>query len=203
MKNFSVSKTLQVLNYIQKKSGCTDMLSLLKFCFFADRKMLRTFGIPVLYDKYCALKYGPVCSQTKNILQQDFDYLYVNEADEELIKTKITILGAHDMKIADMGDSSLSKAEQQVLDFVLKTFGNFLPFELVEITHDYPEWKRWENMLSPSNQSIAMDYADFFNNPIETPAIDKYFASKDPFEESAENLEIAKSMYLQNYATQS
>ena len=202
MKNFSVSKTLQVLNYIQKNSGCTDMLSLLKYCFFADRKMLRTFGIPILYDKYFALRFGPVCSQTKNVLLQDFDYLYVNKEDEELIKTKITISGMHDMKISDLGDSSLSKSEKQVLDFVIKTFGAFSPFELVEITHDYPEWKRWEHTISASNQSVAMDYEDFFSNPLETPAIDKFFASKDPFEDSVENLEIAKTMYLQNYATQ-
>ena len=199
---FSVSKTLQVLSYIQQKSGRTDMLSLLKFCFFADRKMLRTFGIPILEDKYFALKFGPVCSQTKNILQQDFDYLYVNKADEELIKTKVIITGAHDMKIASLKDSSLSKAEKKVLDFVIDTFGTFAPFELVEITHDYPEWKRWENSLSATNQSELMDYADFFKNPVETPALDKYFDSKDPFEESSENLEIAKSMYLQNYAVQ-
>ena len=47
-----------------------------------------------------------------------------------------------------------------------------------------------------------MDYEDFFKNPVETPALDKYFDSKDPFEELSENLEIAKSMYLQNYAAQ-
>ena len=202
MKKFSVSKTLQVLSYIQQKSGCTDMLSLLKLCFFADRKMLRTFGIPILDDKYFALKYGPVCSQTKNILLQDFDFLYVTKADEELIKSNVTIEGAHDMKIASLKDSSLSKAEKQVLDFVTDTFGKFSSHELVDITHDYPEWKRWEKNLSASNQSEPMDYEDFFKNPVETPALDKYFDSKDPFEESSENLEIAKAMYLQNYAAQ-
>ena len=202
MKSFSVLKTLQVLSYIQQKSGRIDMLSLLKYCFFADRKMLRTFGIPILDDKYFALKFGPVCSQTKNILQQDFDYLYVDKTDEELIKANVTITGAHDMKIAALNTSSLSKAEKQALDFVIDTFGSFSPFELVEITHDYPEWKRWENRLSATNQSEMMDYADFFKNPVETPALDKYFSSKDPFEETSENLEIAKSMYFQNYAVQ-
>ena len=156
MKSFNVLKTLQVLSYIQQKSGRTDMLSLLKYCFFADRKMLRTFGIPILDDKYFALKFGPVCSQTKNILQQDFDYLYVNKSDEELIKANVTITGAHDMKIAALNASSLSKAEKQVLDFVIDTFGSFSPFELVEITHDYPEWKRWENRLSATNQPQQM-----------------------------------------------
>lgn len=199
MKSFSVKKTIQVLGYLQKKTNSTDKIKLLKLCFFADRKMIRTFGIPILFDEYYALKLGPVCSQTKDILQQDFDYLYVTKEDENLIKDFIEYNGAHDMKIKDLGESSLSKADKIALDFVIEKFAKFSPFDLVEITHDYPEWKKWEKKLSEKNKSHPMNYLDFFNNPSEKKAINKYFDSKDPYEDTVENLEIAKSMYMQNY----
>lgn len=197
MKSFSVKKTIQVLNYLQENAGATDFITLLKLVFFADRKMLRTWGIPITYDQYYAMKRGPVCSKTKDILNKKYDYLSISESDRELINIAIEKKEKNQIYIKNIGYSSLSPADKVALNFTINTFKKFSGKELIEITHDYPEWKKYEKQLE-SKKRMKMNFDDFFENPINHRAINEFLNSKDPFEENEEMLSFARETYHRN-----
>jgi len=72
--------------------------------------------------------------------------------------------------------------------------------ELVEISHDYPEWKRYKELFDKrivSKQPIVID--DFFCNPDinDSPAIKKYFGNTEPLYEDEEYLREAKEFFFQ------
>ena len=68
--DFSTKRAVQALGYIQSKTEITDKLALVKLLFFADRYHLRTFCISMLEDNYKALRKGPVCSYTLDLINQ-------------------------------------------------------------------------------------------------------------------------------------
>jgi hypothetical protein len=89
----------------------------------------------------------------------------------------------------------------EALDFSCNTFSGFSKNTLIEITHDYPEWKRYENyFMSDIATSKLIDINDFFINPDidKSPAIKKYLNGKDPLWEEEEYLKEAKELYFEN-----
>jgi hypothetical protein len=95
----------------------------------------------------------------------------------------------------------MSKVEMDVLDSVWEMFGTFNIDALVDITHDYPEWKRYENLfMAGSNYGELVKIGDFFENPDVTisPALQKYFNGIDPLYEEEDYLKDVKEIYLEN-----
>jgi len=80
---FNIEKTVQVFYYIQKHSKTTSKLELIKFLFFADRIHLRKHFSLISLDNYVALKYGPVASNSLDVLNKQTEYLS-NFSEEEL-----------------------------------------------------------------------------------------------------------------------
>ena len=58
----------------------------------------------------------------------------------------------------------LSNTDKEALDFAIDNFGHHKTFDLVEITHKYPEWKRFELSLEDglTREKIIME--DFFED---------------------------------------
>lgn len=206
MDKFSVKKTIQVLHYIQSQTAHTDILALLKLCFFADRKMMRTYGLSLLNDEYFAMFKGPVCSKTKNVMDRK-NPKEAGFTDEEmaLINENISPISKGRVYVKDIGTSSLSNFDKNSLDFVISEFKDKNKEELVNLTHAYPEWKKFEQEFKDLNdvkirrKRIPMEYEDFFKNPVSNETIKAYFG-KDPFAESASTLKITKNIFSQKYA---
>jgi hypothetical protein len=71
---FNVKKIVQILGYLQRKTGISDKIVLIKLLFFADRLHLRRHFSLVSFDTYYALKNGPAASGTLNVLNKYNDY---------------------------------------------------------------------------------------------------------------------------------
>jgi len=156
-------KITQAINYLAKKSGGQiDKLKTIKLLFFADRYHLRKFGRPLTNDNYFAMDLGPVGSETKDIIDQTV-YLPKNVkayAAKFLEKIDNTVKSREDVDRA-----VFSKSDTEALDFVWDVFGKFTGFQLKDISHKYPEWKKHEEILKAGTLSVPMDYLDFFNDP--------------------------------------
>jgi len=138
-----------------------DKLSILKLIFFADRYHLRKYSRMITNDTYYAMKYGPVASNVKNIL--DFDFI----GDDE--KNYVELYLKKEDKLFEINSSfdhldMLSNTDKEALDFSIDNFGHHKTFDLVEITHKYPEWKRFEVSLEDglTREKIIME--DFFED---------------------------------------
>ncbi len=136
-----------------------DKLSILKLIFFADRYHLRKYARTITSDTYYAMTYGPVASNVKNIL--DFDF--ISDTEKEYVESFLQKDGTGYMinkKIDKL--NMLSNTDKEALDFAIDNFGQNKTFDLVEITHHYPEWKRFESSLQDGLKREKIIEEDFF-----------------------------------------
>jgi uncharacterized phage-associated protein len=195
---FNVEKIIQVLAYIQKKTDSTDKLKLMELLFFADRYHLREFSSFISSDIYYALRSGPVAYGTLNVINCYENCIYI---DHEVVKMldKIEVVDGTNRIIKERRTNCMHEVEMNVLDHICTVFGKFNTDELIEITHDYPEWKRYKDLFVndlSDNELIVMD--DFFKNPDikESPALRKYFGGIDPLYKNIEDLNDVKNFLL-------
>jgi uncharacterized phage-associated protein len=197
---FDYEKTIQLLAYIQKKANTTDKLTLIKLLFFADRMHIRRYCALISHDVYYALRNGPAASKTLNVLNHS-NYL---ESDIFETKTnllsKIQLINDKERIIKETSTNCLDKTEKQVVDTVVEIFGKFPLNVLINITHDYPEWKRYEDLLVEGltdGELIMVD--DFFKNPniTNSPALQKHFNGIDPLYEDEDFLNEMKEFYYE------
>jgi hypothetical protein len=198
--HFNIEKIIQVLAYIQKKTGTQSKLELIKYLFFADRVNIRRHFSFISRDYYYALKLGPVASETLDVLDKHDEYL--NYPDDELqLLDKIKAIDNRIRIINETNTDLLSKNEMKSIDFVAETF-NASAMPMVELTHEYPEWKRYKELFD-ARQASKMDIRmeDFFTNPDmnNSPCLMKHFG-RDPLYEDEAYLDEAKNFYLAEMA---
>ena len=193
---FDYHKALQAMFYLQAKASVSDKLSLLKLLFFADRYHVRHYGISMLMDNYCAMTLGPVCSKTYAIIKKGLYYDGLGEADKLFIDNNLSCVN-DSVFIKDIGSDELSVSDIEALDFSIKNFAQFTPYDLSQITHAYPEWSRYKYVLENHiSASENMNYKDFFDDPEDgNEYIAKYLNGKDPFEDDKELLVAMKQEY--------
>jgi uncharacterized phage-associated protein len=156
-------KATQALNFFAGESGGSiNKLKALKLLFFADRYHLRKFGRPVSECAYYAMAHGPVASEAKHIAEED-DRLPAPARTyaRKFLEKKTSYEYA---SVARVDKDVLSASDLEALTFAWENFGYLSQFQLRDLTHHYPEWKRHERALK-NNKRIAMDYADFFGDP--------------------------------------
>jgi hypothetical protein len=197
--HFNIEKIIQVLAYIQKETGTQSKLELIKYLFFADRLNIRRHFSFISRDHYYALKLGPVASETLDVLDKHDEYLNYPENELQLLD-KIDIRDNRTRIINETNTDLLSKNEMRSIGFVADTFKSSMP--LVELTHEYPEWKRYKELFDTRQASkIDIEIEDFFTNPDmnNSPYLAKYFG-KDPLYEDEAYLDEARKFYLAEMA---
>lgn len=65
---FNLDKAVATILYISKQ-GVNDLYTLLKIIYFAEKKHIRKYGMPILGDSFSAMEHGPVPSTTYNIIK--------------------------------------------------------------------------------------------------------------------------------------
>ena len=157
-------KAAQALNYFaRQEGGSINKLKALKLLFFADRFHLRKYGRPVSECVYFAMTHGPVASEAKQIAEEA-DHLPT--LARQYARKFVRKNGEYDYSsVADLDSAVISASDREALEFAWKYFGHFSKFQLRDITHHYPEWKKHEPKLTASTKRVPMDLADFFKEP--------------------------------------
>ena len=154
--NIATNKIINSILFFANKSEnkSINRLKLMKLLWLSDRLHLNKFGRLILKDSYKALPHGPVPSATmdfsKNSIPSNISVdLYNIKAEREC------------------DERYFSKSDLEVMNSIWGKFGNFDRFDLSEISHQFPEWKRFEKDLadrySPNSYSMVME--DFFIIP--------------------------------------
>lgn len=160
--NFDYRKATQALNFFSRKEGgVINKMKALKLVYFADRYHLRKYGRFITNDVYFAMQYGPVPSAVKDIAEAS-DFLDDNERDYSLHYIKSGQLVLHSMNIVE--NEVFSETDLESLSFAWDTFGHLNQFELAELTHEYPEWKKHEQVLHMDSR-VQMQLEDFLKDP--------------------------------------
>lgn len=187
-------KATQALNFFaRKKDNKINKMKAIKLIYLADRLHLRKYGRPIVGDKYFAMKYGPVGSQTKNIAELSCVSEEVVSYAKKYIKP-ITICKENDSLVSIKKDdlSVFSDTDVECLEIIYKNFSDKDQFELAELTHKYPEWlKHKKDLEKKYKKRVKMDYNDFFDSGLK---------EENLFKQSRSNLSLSKESFKESEA---
>lgn len=131
---FSVQKTIQAVGVLLRQArGRMEYLRLLKLLYIADREHLRDFQRPIVGTRLVAMKNGPLHSEV-------YDLVKGEHLAEQLWSEYVRREGHEVELLKDPGVSELSAAEVRTLTTISDRYQAVSEWDLVEITHDFPEW---------------------------------------------------------------
>ncbi len=192
MFEFDYRKAVQALNYFaQKSGGVINKMKAIKLIWLSDRAHIRRYGRPIIMDDYFALPFGPIPSNTKDLAEVSS----FSSEEETLYRNHfLYIVDQYNFKsVNEVETEVFSQTDLAILDNVFLEFGHITEFELSELSHTYPEWKKHEDGLKNKIASrYRMNYLDFFEDPI--------VGNGSIFNESTELKELAKDIYSENSA---
>lgn len=160
--NYNYKKAVQALNhYALKQGGSINKMKALKLIYLADRYHLRKYGRLITNDTYFVMEYGPVPSAVKDIAERSF---ILGEIESNYSKKYIAQVNKYYYKSREGVEIKVfSQSDIEALDIVWEKYGHYNEFELAELTHKYPEWKKHKRALDTSPR-IQMALEDLFEN---------------------------------------
>jgi uncharacterized phage-associated protein len=164
---FDIEKLVQALAYISRHGvPGLDKLKIVKLLYLADKQHLLGVGRPILGDWYACMPYGPVPSQTLNIIRDliDDDPELPPAAGEllhEFFDVDQTPKHAELVAKKDPSTDIFSESELAALDHVITHYGRFTGPQLVDLTHDDPVWTTRNQLRRPGSR-VSIPYEVFF-----------------------------------------
>jgi len=145
---FREEKTTQAAaRFLRAKGGRMPYISLLKLLYFADRRALAELGRPISHDLFVSMPHGPVLSRTLDLITAEPDRgpasywrQYISEPENYDVRL-----------LRDAPNDQLSQAEEAILDAVFREVGHLSRWQLVERSHQLPEWR------DPQGSSVPID----------------------------------------------
>lgn len=136
---FRFERALQAAAYLLSQAdGELRYIHLLKMLYIADREYLATFGEMITGDRVCAMEYGPVLSCVLNLIKGK------DSRSTEWLRYIETDFRKHSVRLVDdPQNGSLCRASRSLLDDVFRRYGHLKPFEVVDLTHEFPEWQEF------------------------------------------------------------
>jgi uncharacterized phage-associated protein len=159
---------------LKLRGGRMSHLKLIKLLYLAERASLVGLGRPLTFDSYASLPHGPVLSAT-------LDRINTAEAyrggywDRHITPKTNNEVALRDL--VDVPSDQLSPAEEALIDEVFARYGHMGRWDLVERTHELPEW------TDPLGSSIPIRTADILRS--EGFSDDEIAAMESEWEEAA------------------
>lgn len=175
---------------LQELGQKTDKMKLVKLLFLSDKYHLLHYGRTITDDSYCAMQHGPVGSIALNVLNYNTAKDYLSNTAIKYIANLIEISSNLKRNITNnpCNFEMLSETDKQAIRYVVLNFGNMSASDLRKYTHDYPEWKQYE-------QDFKRKITE--NEPINT---DELFSVIDNrMNVDREIIEISKDIYSESY----
>lgn len=189
MRGFNYKKAIQALSYFaQQNGGSLNKMKAIKLIWLSDRFHLRQYGRTITGDVYFALPYGPIPSTTRDILESN---TVLSSIELSYSEEFLAIYDKYNFSaIKETYTKVFSQTDLEAINEVLKKYNQFDAFELSDLSHQFPEWKKYESALEKRIASrFEINYNDFFLN---------YDDGKGLFVDQEEHLRISKEMFQEN-----
>lgn len=135
MFRFSPRKAAEAASVLLRfEDGKMEFLRLLKLLYIADRESIKETGWPISFSRSAAMDKGPLSSDV-------YDLIKGQREDEREWSQFIETHGNSVKLVNDPGRGGLSKGEIAKLNEVSERYKTTSTWDLVEITHDFEEWR--------------------------------------------------------------
>ena len=157
---FNDTKSAQICAFFCKcAGGKLDKLKLIKLVYLAERRFLKSWGFPMIWDEFYSLPHGPICSATLN----GIDGILNSDAFTDLIKLHgrqhVYLLVDRDIEF-----DTLSDAEFENLEMTWREYGGMTASQLRNFTHlncsEYSELEHGRMPISYRDVLSAVGYDD-------------------------------------------
>jgi hypothetical protein len=165
MASFNYKKAVQCINYIIAKTGKpVDKLKIIKLLWAADRYHLRKYARLVTGDSYFALPNGPVGSHTLDLINRNIDR--IGEVEKEYAQQFLTLPESNKVNSKlDPDTDFFSDSDIEALDFAITTFSSMTTASLKNLSHQYPEYKKFEKAIEDGvSERFPINLDDFFED---------------------------------------
>ena len=145
---FDLYKTIQAAAVLLKTTDGKRMsrLRLVKLLYIADRESIAETEVPITGDSVVAMKHGPVLSQTYNLIKGE---TFAAHDWERYFRSS-----GQDVELeVDPGFERLSRYDIRKLRTVAERFRDENEWDIVEHTHQFPEWL--ENYVEGTSRPIS------------------------------------------------
>lgn len=160
----SAATIQQMLRYlISGVDAPMRKIPVMKLVYLADRYHLRKYGRSISRSKYCAMNKGPVPFDARNEMEQLENGWTIVDGITATLSCGHNMFSA--TKPSDGELDHLSQTDIEALDAALNVAKQIGADNLVDYTHNFPEWAIHKNALNKDDpeSSVPMDVADFFN----------------------------------------
>jgi uncharacterized phage-associated protein len=176
---FNEKKATQAAAYLLKHLGGSEYyIKIIKLLYFADRRAIDKLDMPITSDRYVCMDKGPVLSRIYDmIFEGPFPNIpsYWHDYISSPQNYKISLLD-------DPGTGKLNHLEKEVLDSIIREFGDLSKWDLVDISHRFKEYR------DPKGSSLPLSIEDIClalnKSPLEIEKINREI-------EFSNNLELA------------
>lgn len=179
---------VQAVHYLLRTFGEMDKLKIVKLIYFADKWQLIAAGRTITNDDYLAMRHGPAGSMVLNVLNRNEEYLEQEQLefmDRYILQTRIGESGYRFMA-RDMRYDQFSESDVSALKRIGEKFKSLDKWDIVNLTHKYPEWKQFEDELKEDPSTCR---------PI--PLVDMFSCiDDDPLGIPSDIVEVSKNLYL-------
>lgn len=190
MSSFNFKRAVQCLNYFAtKEGGKINKMKAIKLIWLSDRLHIRKYGKPITFDKYVAMKNGPVPSSIRDFTQDCSPFL--EDVEIQYRDAFITPISKYDLETTNEPELKvLAKTNVKVMDEVYQVFGDKTHFELSDLSHNFPEWHKYKSYFDVNQGGRKnIDMIDFFKNNVK---------NIDYFNEDSEIVELSKGIYQED-----
>ena len=134
---FKFNKAIQAAAYLLRRETSQEMnyMRLLKLLYIADRESIRQTGRPITGDRTVAMKQGPVLSELLDLIKGSHlrcpEWARFIQRDEYKVRL-----------VDEPGLANLSRFDIETLERVAEEHRSRDEWDLVEFTHNFPEWRK-------------------------------------------------------------
>ena len=177
-------KIVQSLSYLAGKSGGgLNRLHAFKMLFLADRDHLRRCGCLITGDSYVAMKYGPLPVAAERLVKEKRAPAAEREYADAYLRQEPVGRSRTMLYSRDFDATQLSEQDIVSLDVAWNAYASHP--DVVDFTHEFPEWKRAAKKLTSGTASVPMRLLDFF---LPAPAAVEYCAADPEWVEASREL---------------
>lgn len=138
--DFNREKAIESILYIANRVRDPSRITILKLLYLADKMSLERWGRFIAGDTYCAMKHGPVGSETYNLIK-------IHEQFQDLFDPPFKTSGTSEKHIEPQREANidvLSESDTECLDEVIAEFGNLNRWAVRDVTHDAAYNRIWK-----------------------------------------------------------
>ncbi len=143
---FFPQKAMESILYIASRLPRPTIHEVLKIRYFADKLHLSEYGFLASGDEYVAMQYGPVASNTYNLLKaaRGDQSEWLHPSFSVIAQDAIQVTRDHYVKcLRDPDTSQLSTADMSCLDEAIARYGHMGFGGRTQLSHDAAWQKAW------------------------------------------------------------